>query len=64
MKIWMNMKIYMEKSLMKYHCIKKKDFCINSNMLLLNDVFENLRKMCWKIYELDPAKCFSTPGLA
>ena len=24
MKKWMNMKIYMEKSLMKYHCIKKR----------------------------------------
>ena len=30
---------------------------------MLADVFENFRNMCIKIYELDPAKFLSTPGL-
>ena len=33
-------------------------------MLLLAHVCENFRDMCLKIYELDPAKFFSAPGLA
>ena len=33
-------------------------------MLLLTDVFENFRNMCLEIYELDPAKLISAPGLA
>ena len=32
--------------------------------LLLADVFENVRNLCLKIYELDPAKFLSPPGLA
>ena len=28
------------------------------------DVFENFRNMCLKIYELDPVKFLSAPGLA
>ena len=28
------------------------------------DVFENFRKMCFKIYHLDPVKFLSAPGLA
>ena len=35
-----------------------------SDTLLLADVFENFRNMCLEIYELDPAKCLSAPGLA
>ena len=31
---------------------------------MLADVFENFRNMCIKIYELDPAKFLSAPGLA
>ena len=31
---------------------------------MLADVFENLRKMCLEIYELDPAKLLSVTGLA
>ena len=31
---------------------------------MLADVFENFRKMCIKVYELDPAHFLSAPGLA
>ena len=37
---------------------------LKSDTLLLADVFENFRKLCLKIYELDPAKFLSVPGLA
>ena len=51
-----------------------KEFCINigeyhnlyvqSDTLLLADVFENFRNMCLEIYELDPVYFVSAPGLA
>ena len=47
------------KNLGEYH-----DLYVQSNTLLLADVFENFRNMCLKIYELDPAKFLSAPGLA
>ena len=34
-----------------------------SNELLLTDVFNNFRNMCLEIYELDPVKFLSAPGL-
>ena len=37
---------------------------VQSDMLLLADVFENFRNMCLKIYKLGPAKFLSPPGLA
>ena len=37
---------------------------MQSDILLLADVFENFRNMCLKIYKLDPAKFLSDPGLA
>ena len=37
---------------------------VQSDTLLLADVFENFRNMCIKVYELDAAHFLSTPGLA
>ena len=37
---------------------------VQSDTLLLADVFENFRNMSFKIYELDPAQFPSAPGLA
>ena len=37
---------------------------VRSDTLLLADVFENFKNMCLEIYELDPAKFLSVPGLA
>ena len=37
---------------------------LKSGTLLLADDFENFRKMCLKIYNLDPVKFLSAPGLA
>ena len=39
-------------------------FVCSMQTLLLADVFENVRNLCLKIYELDPAKFLSPPGLA
>ena len=47
------------KNLGEYH-----DLYGQSDTLLLADAFENFRNMCLEIYELDPAKYFSSPGLA
>ena len=40
------------------------DLYVQSDTLLLADVFNNFRNMCIKICELDPAKYLSAPGLA
>ena len=47
------------KNLVEYH-----DLYVQSDTLLLADDFENFRNTCLEIYELDPAKNFSAPGLA
>ena len=39
------------------------DLYVQSDTLLLADVLENFRNICLKIYELDPAKFLSAPGL-
>ena len=44
------------KHLGEYH-----DLHVQSDTLLLADVFENFGNTCLKIYELDPAKFFSAP---
>ena len=40
------------------------DLYVQSDTLLLADVFENFRKTCLKVYELDLAHFLSLPGLA
>ena len=40
------------------------DLYVQSDALLLADVFENFRNMCIKVYELDPSRFLSAPGLA
>ena len=40
------------------------DLYVQSDTLLLADVFENLRDICINVYELDPAHFLSLPGLA
>ena len=47
------------KNLGEYH-----DLYVQSDTLLLEDVFENFRNMCIKVYELDPAYFLSAPGSA
>ena len=47
------------KNLGNYH-----DFHVQSDTLLLTDVFDNFRNMCIEIYDVDPAHFLSAPGLA
>ena len=46
------------KNLGEYH-----DLYLESDVLLMTNVFEYFTKMCWEIHELDPAKFLSSPGL-
>ena len=52
-------KIFKVKTLGEYH-----DLYVQSDTFLLADVFEDYRIMCLGIYELDPVKFLSAPGLA
>ena len=47
------------KSLGEYH-----DLYVQSDTFLLAHVFEDVRNMCIKVYQLDPAHFLSLPGLA
>ena len=40
------------------------DLYVQTDTLLLADVFENFRNMCWELYKLDPSYFYSAPGLA
>ena len=40
------------------------DLFVQSDTLLLADAFENFRKTCIEVYELDPSNFLSVPGLA
>ena len=52
-------KVFKLENLGNYH-----DLYVQSDTLLLADVFNNFRDMCIKEYELDPAHFLSLPGLA
>ena len=39
-----------------------QDLYLNSEILLLADVFENFRKTCLQYYKLDPCHYFTSPG--
>ena len=52
-------KTFNNKKLGDYH-----DLYVQSDVLLLADVFENVRNQCLKTYDLDPAYFFTLPSLA
>ena len=54
-KVW---KVFKIKNLSEYH-----DLYVQSDALLLADVFENFRDKCIEKYELDPAHFLSAPRL-
>ena len=47
------------KSLREYH-----DLYVQSNTLLLGDLFKNFRNICLEIYEFDPVRFLLAPGIA
>ena len=55
----MRLKVFKLENVGNYH-----DLYVQSDTLLLADVFNNFRDMCIKEYELDPAHFLSLPGLA
>ena len=52
-------KTFNKKNLGDYH-----DLYVQSDVLLLADVFENCRNQCLKTYDLDPAYFLTLPSLA
>ena len=55
-KVW---ETYRMKTMRDYH-----DLYLESDVLLLSDVFENFRDVCMENYHLDPAFYYTAPGLA
>ena len=55
-KVW---DVFEIRSLGEYH-----DLYVQTDTLLLADVFENFRNMCLEKYQLDPSHFLSAPGLA
>ena len=55
-KVW---KVFEIKDRREYH-----DLCFQSDILLLADVFENIREGCMGKYKLDPGHFVSAPRLA
>ena len=51
--------VFKIKNLGEYHYLY-----VQSDTLLLSDIYENFRNMCLNIYELDPTYFVSAPGLA
>ena len=54
--VWKEFKL---KTMGEYH-----DLYLNTDILLLADVFENFRRTCFESYKLDPAHYFTSPGLS
>ena len=55
------------KKVFKKYCTNMGDYhdlYVQTDILLLADVFENFINMCLEIYELDPSYFYSAPGLA
>ena len=55
-KVW---KTFSMNNMCDYH-----DLYLQSDILLLADVFENFRKTCLEYYKLDPCHYFTSPGLS
>ena len=55
-KVWNTFKL---KTMGEYH-----NLYLESDILLLADVFENFRKICLQYYKLDPCHYFTSPGLS
>ena len=55
-KVW---NVFEIENLGEYH-----NLCVESDTLLLADIYENFRNMCFDKYELDPTYFVSVPGLA
>ena len=55
-KVW---EVFEINNLGEYH-----DLYVQSDTLLLGDVFEKFRDTCFEIYGLDPSHFLSSPGLA
>ena len=55
-KVW---KVFNMKTMRDYHNLYNK-----TDVLLLADVFETFRKVCKKIYKLDPCWYYTAPGLS
>ena len=53
------MDVFEIKNLGEYH-----DLYVQSDTLLLSNIFENFGNICLKIYEIDPLCFVSAPGLA
>ena len=55
------------KKIFNKYCETFKDYLMlyqKLDVLILSDVFENFRDLCLKYYEIDPAYCYSAPGLS